>query len=148
MRFKEEGDMEQKECIFCKIVEGQIPCFKIYEDERVLAFADINPITRGHTLIIPKEHIENIWEMSEECLAAISKVSKKLAQAVKKALNPVGIAFLQLNGKGAGQVIMHYHMHLIPRGPDEPELPVSKWELRPGNKDEIKKIADQIASCM
>ncbi len=138
--------MEQKECIFCKIIEGQIPCFKIYEDEKVLAFADINPITKGHTLIIPKIHAENIWEIPEEYLIAICGAAKKLAQAVKKALNPVGVAFLQLNGKGAGQVVMHYHMHLIPRGSDEPELPVSKWELKPGDKDEIKRIAEQIAS--
>ena len=138
--------MEQKDCIFCKIVEGQIPCFKIYEDEKVLAFADINPITRGHTLIIPKVHAENIWEIPEEYLTAISHAAKKIAQAVKKVLDPVGIAFLQLNGRGAGQVVMHYHMHLIPRGSDEPELPVSQWELKQGNMEEIKRIADKIAS--
>ena len=134
-----------QECIFCKIVKGEIPCFKVYEDDKVLAFEDINPISTGHTLIIPKRHTENLWEITEEELMAIHRVSKKIASAIKKALDPIGLACLQLNGKGAGQVIMHYHLHLIPRGSNEPELPVSKWELKPGNQDEIKKIAEKLA---
>lgn len=138
----------QEECIFCKIIKGDIPCFKVYEDERVLAFEDINPISKGHTLIIPKRHAENLWEIPEEDLMAIHKASRKIANAIKKVLNPVGLACLQLNGKGAGQVIMHYHLHLIPRGSNEPELPISKWELKPGNQDEIKKIAEEIAKAI
>jgi len=138
----------QEECIFCKIVKGEIPCFKVYEDDKVLAFEDINPISKGHTLIIPKRHAENLWEISEDDLMAIHKASKKIADAVKKVLNPVGLACLQLNGRGAGQAIMHYHLHLIPRGSDEPELPVSKWELRPGNQDEIKKIAEKLSKAI
>ncbi|NJL60137.1 MAG: HIT domain-containing protein, partial [Desulfobacteraceae bacterium] len=74
------------DCIFCKIVKGEIPCFKVYENERVLAFADINPISDGHTLIIPKQHAENIFEMSEESLTAIHLASQKIASAMKSAL--------------------------------------------------------------
>lgn len=134
-----------QECIFCKIIKGEIPCFKVYEDDKVLAFEDINPISKGHTLVIPKKHAENIWEIPEEHLMAIHKAAKKIANGIKKSLNPIGVACLQLNGRGAGQVVMHYHLHLIPRGADEPELPVSKWELKSGNQNEIKAIAEQIA---
>jgi len=133
-----------QECIFCKIIKGEIPCFKVYEDDKVLAFEDINPISDGHTLIIPKRHAEDIWEIPEEDLVAIHRIAKKIAGAIKKALDPVGIACLQLNGRGVGQVVMHYHLHLIPRRSDEPELPVSKWELKAGDQDKIKRIAEQI----
>jgi len=88
-------------CIFCKIVRGEIPCFKVYEDEKVLAFEDINPISEGHTLIIPKNHAENLWEIPQEDLAAIYLASQKVARAIKRALEPTGLAALQLNGKGA-----------------------------------------------
>jgi len=137
-----------EECIFCKIIKGEIPCFKVYEDDRVLAFEDINPISRGHTLVIPKNHAENIWEISEEDLLAIHRAAKKIATAIRETLNPVGVACLQLNGRGVSQVVMHYHLHLMPRGSEEPELPVSRWELKPGDQDEIKRIAEQIAGAI
>ncbi len=103
-----------EDCIFCKIVKGDIPCHRIYEDQKVLAFADINPAAEGHTLVIPKRHAADLWEIRDEDLAAIHAASKKIAQAIKKALNPLGVACLQLNGKGANQVVMHYHLHLVP----------------------------------
>lgn len=135
-------------CIFCKVVKGEIPCFKVYEDEKVLAFEDINPISEGHTLIIPKRHAENLWEIPEEYLTAIHLASKKVAQALKEALRPTGVAVLQLNGKGANQVVMHYHLHLIPRISGGPDLPVTAWELKPGNMDAIKKTAERIAAAV
>ncbi len=137
-----------QECIFCKIIRGEIPCFKVYEDDKVLAFEDINPISKGHTLVIPKRHAENIWEIPEQDLMAIHRAAKRIAGAIKKVLNPVGIACLQLNGSGVGQVVMHYHLHLIPRSSDEPELPVSSWEPRPGDHDEIRKTAEQITEAI
>lgn len=137
-----------QECIFCKIIKGEIPCFKVYEDDMVIAFEDINPISQGHTLILPKRHVENIWEITEDELIAIVKAAKKIANAIKDVLNPVGLALLQLNGKEVGQEIMHYHLHIIPRSQNEPELPVSKWELKPGNTTEIKKIAQKILETM
>lgn len=135
-------------CIFCKIVKGEIPCFKVYEDEKVLAFEDINPISEGHTLIVPKSHAENLWEISEESLTAIHLASKKVARAIKEALRPTGVAVLQLNGKGANQVVMHYHLHLIPRLSGSPELPVTAWELKPGNMEAIKKTSERIAAAL
>lgn len=137
-----------EECIFCKIVRGEIPCFKIWEDERVLAFADINPITAGHTLVIPKKHAENLWEISREDLSAVQLAGKRIAGALRKALAPVGIACLQLNGRGVNQVVMHYHLHLIPRSAQEPQLPVSSWEIKPGDTEAIGRLSERIAAAV
>jgi histidine triad (HIT) family protein len=136
------------ECLFCKIVRGEIPCFKVYEDERVLAFEDINPLSEGHTLLIPKNHAENLWEIPEEDLIAIHRASTKVAHALRTALKPTGVAALQLNGKGANQVVMHYHLHLIPRMSGTPELPVTHWELKPGPMEVIRKTAEKIAAAL
>jgi histidine triad (HIT) family protein len=133
------------ECIFCRIVKGELPCFKIYEDERVLAFEDINPIAEGHTLIIPKRHAENLWEISGEDLSAIHLASRKVAHALREVLKPTGIAVLQLNGQGAKQVVLHYHLHLVPRIAGSPPLPITNWDLRPGDREALRKMAERIA---
>ena len=135
-------------CIFCKIVRGEIPCFKILEDDRVLSFADVNPINAGHTLIIPKRHAENIWEIDGEDLAAIHLASLKIARAMKTSLDPDGIAFLQLNGRAVNQVVMHYHLHLIPRKSSDPKLTMTEWELVPGDMTAIGKTAEKIAAAI
>ncbi len=133
-------------CVFCKIVKGEIPCFKIFEDERVLAFADINPISRGHCLVIPKIHAENLLVIPEEDLFAVHRAAKDISSALKNALGAAGIACVQLNGRAVNQVVMHYHLHLIPRGEGAPPLPVCEWEPVEGDMNEIKKTAEQIAS--
>jgi histidine triad (HIT) family protein len=135
-------------CIFCKIVRGEIPCFKILEDDRVLSFADVNPINTGHTLIIPKRHAENIWDIDGEDLAAIHRASLKIAKAMKTSLNPDGIAFLQLNGRAVNQIVMHYHLHLIPRKSSDPKLTMTEWELVPGDMTAIGKTAEKIAAAI
>jgi histidine triad (HIT) family protein len=135
-------------CIFCKIVRGEIPSFKVYEDERVYAFADINPISDGHTLIIPKAHAENLWEISDKNITAIHRASKKIAAAMQAVLGPVGIAVLQLNGKVVNQVVLHYHLHLIPKAKNGPTLKMTEWELIPGDMDKIKSIGDDIAAAI
>ena len=137
-----------EDCIFCKIVKGQIPCVKVYENDRVLVFSDINPILDGHTLVIPKAHAENIWEVSPEDLSAIHVASKKVAHAMKEVLNPVGIACLQFNGRGVNQVVMHYHLHLVPRTAEAPELTMTTWTLVPGNMAKIKEIGGKIAKAI
>jgi len=135
-------------CIFCSIVRGEAPSFKVYEDDRVLAFADINPISPGHTLVIPKKHARDLWEIAEEDLTAVQLASKKIIQAIATALNPSGVACLQLNGPGANQVVLHYHLHLIPRIGGGPELPVANWELKPGDMPAIQATAHQIAAAV
>ncbi len=143
-----KGDKEMEECIFCKIIKGEIPCFKVYEDDMTLAFEDINPISRGHTLVIPKRHAKDLWEIPEKDLAAVLYASKKVIGAIREALKPAGVACLQLNGRGVNQVVMHYHLHLIPRASGEPELPVSSWELKTGDMEAIKKTAEEIAAAI
>lgn len=136
------------DCIFCQIVAGKIPSFKIYEDETVYAFADINPLQDGHTLVIPKTHYENIWEMPAIQLEAIAAVSKKVAAALQSTLNPDGLCVMQLNGRGVNQIVMHYHMHLIPKKAGSPPLELSTWELVPGDMDQIKAISEKVVSCL
>ncbi|MCF8144736.1 MAG: HIT family protein [Deltaproteobacteria bacterium] len=136
------------ECIFCKIVKGEIPSFKVYEDEKVLAFEDINPISPGHTLIIPRRHARDLWEISDDDLTAIHLASKKVIQGIGKVLNPSGVACVQLNGPGANQVVLHYHLHLVPRVPGGPELPVAAWDLKPGDMEAIKGTAAKIAAAI
>jgi histidine triad (HIT) family protein len=137
-----------EDCIFCKIVKGDIPCFKVYEDDRVLAFEDINPVGKGHTLLIPKAHAANLWEIPNEDLVAIHLASKKVVQGIQAALQPTGVAALQLNGKGVNQVVMHYHLHLVPQMADSPSLPFTEWELKPGDMEVIQKTAEKIRAAI
>lgn len=136
------------DCIFCKIIQGEIPSVKVYEDDRVFAFMDINPISTGHTLVIPKTHAENIWEIPEADLAAIHVASKKIAHALRNALDPLGVAALQLNGRGVNQLVMHYHLHLIPRTAESPEIALTKWDLIPGDTAAIQKTGEKIAAAL
>lgn len=101
-------------CIFCKIIDGDIPSHKIYEDEFVYAFLDINPSTLGHTLVIPKKHVIDIYDMDEETASKTFKAVPKIANALKAAFNPIGLNIINNNQK-PHQVVFHYHIHLIPR---------------------------------
>ncbi|OGZ67299.1 MAG: hypothetical protein A3D34_00850 [Candidatus Staskawiczbacteria bacterium RIFCSPHIGHO2_02_FULL_33_16] len=103
------------DCIFCKIIKGEIPCFKIFEDKTVFVFLDVSPITLGHCLIIPKTHFENIFDINDSDLQKIIVVAKKLSEKIKNNLRADGIRISQSNGKAAGQDIMHFHLHIIPR---------------------------------
>jgi histidine triad (HIT) family protein len=103
------------DCIFCKIINGSIPSAKIYEDEHVYAFMDIMPLTKGHALVIPKNHKENVYDLSEEEASNLFKVVPKIASALKEAYGPVGMNLLNNNGAAAGQSVFHFHLHFIPR---------------------------------
>ncbi|MFE8696284.1 HIT family protein [Cytobacillus sp. FJAT-53684] len=103
------------DCIFCKIVNGEIPSAKVFENEHVVAFLDISQVTKGHTLIIPKVHNENIFDLSPEAARNLFEVVPQLANAIKAQFNPVGMNIVQNTGELAGQTVFHYHMHLIPR---------------------------------
>ncbi|CAD7771408.1 MAG: Protein hit [Candidatus Methanoperedenaceae archaeon GB37] len=131
------------DCIFCKIIQGEIPATKVYEDEKVLAFMDINPLNDGHTLIVPKRHAETIFEIDPQDLIATIKVAQRLAIAIKKALNSDGMIVVQLNNKAAGQMVPHLHIHLIPRWEND-GLQIGKWEMKPGDMEKIKDIAEKI----
>ena len=134
------------DCIFCKIVAGEIPCFKLYEDAATLAFMDINPVNDGHALIIPKAHYADVFAVSGDALAATAAMAKKVAAAVQAALEPAGMNLLQCNGEAANQSVMHFHMHVIPRRIGD-DLGMN-WELEPGDIDAIGQIAERIRQNM
>ncbi|MDQ0232305.1 HIT family protein [Metabacillus malikii] len=103
------------DCIFCKIINGEIPSAKVYEDEHVVAFLDISQVTKGHTLVIPKVHKENVYDLTPEIAGKVFEVVPKIANSIKKQFQPEGLNLLNNNGKIAGQTVFHYHLHLIPR---------------------------------
>lgn len=103
------------DCIFCKIVAGDIPSAKVYEDEQVLAFLDITQVTKGHTLIIPKAHVDNLFEMETDTASQLFAVVPKLAKHLKETLNATGLNLVNNNGETAGQTVFHSHLHLLPR---------------------------------
>ena len=130
------------DCIFCKIIAGEIPCFKLYEDDATLSFMDINPASDGHALVIPKEHGRDVYAISDEAIAATMQTAKKIAGAVAKTLQPGGLNLLQCNGPAAAQSVMHFHMHVLPRQ-DGDDLKLN-WGPKPGNMDAIAALAERI----
>ncbi|RJQ34847.1 HIT family protein [Candidatus Parcubacteria bacterium] len=103
------------DCIFCKIIAGQIPSHKVYEDDQVLAFLDINPVNHGHTLVIPKSHVGDIEEATGEQLSSLALAIKKVGRSIKEGLGVEGYNVTENNGSVAGQIIPHLHFHVIPR---------------------------------
>ena len=103
------------DCIFCKIVKGEIPSAKVFENEHVLAFLDLSQVTKGHTLIIPKVHKENLFELTPEIAKNIFEVAPTIANALKETYQPIGLNAVNNNGEKAGQSVFHFHLHLIPR---------------------------------
>ena len=101
-------------CIFCKIVQKKAPASIVYEDKQTMAFMSIQPITLGHTLVIPKNHYENIYEICEEEIGYLYKIVKKITHSIKESFGTDGIRIIQNNGRIAGQVIFHMHVHIIP----------------------------------
>lgn len=104
-----------KDCLFCKIIAGEIPSTKVYEDDRCYAFLDINPVNIGHTLLVPKTHSENLYTVADEDIAHMATVLKKLSIAIKKAVTADGINIEMNNESVAGQLIFHTHLHIVPR---------------------------------
>ncbi len=130
------------DCLFCKIINGDIPATRVYEDDRSLAFMDINPATRGHLLVIPKTHAANLYEIEDGDLAHCSAVAKKMAQRVRDRLDADGVNLLNSTGADAWQTVFHFHIHVIPRySGDTLELP---WVPVPGDLQEISDAAQQL----
>jgi histidine triad (HIT) family protein len=137
--------MSHRACIFCAIVRGDAPSDRVYEDDRILAFMDIQPVGDGHTLVIPKRHYENLLEADEASLLAVMSVSRRLAHALKRALAPDGIGVHQLNGAAAGQTVFHYHMHLIPRNHGDP---IAFHGRKAGDPARLAENARRIATAL
>ena len=103
------------ECVFCRIVNGQIPSAKVHEDELTLAFMDIGEVNPGHVLVAVKPHVENIFGLDDTLAAAVFQTAARVARAVKNAYGPQGLTLYQANGPAAGQTVFHFHLHLVPR---------------------------------
>ena len=129
-------------CIFCKIIAGQIPAIKIYEDEFVLSFLDIGPISDGHTLVIPKQHFERLHDCPSELLGQIGSRLGKIAKAVALAMNAEGYNVLCNTGRAAGQLVEHLHFHIIPRNAGDGVF--DRWPSYEYEQGKIEELADKI----
>ena len=134
--------MRDPDCIFCKILAGELPGQIVDEDESTVAFMDIHPATRGHALVIPREHSRDLLEISESDLGATVVAAQRLARRMHERLGADGVNLLNARGEAAWQTVFHFHMHVIPRYHGDPlRLP---WDPAPGDEDEIAAAADAL----
>lgn len=131
------------ECIFCKIIEGEIPSFTIYEDETFKVILDRFPTSKGHLLIIPKVHHVNIWDMPEEVSSKIYTLAKKMANVLNEAFRVDGINIVQNNGAAAGQAVFHFHLHLIPRYKGD-DIILNQSTQQDMTLEELEKVAHEL----
>lgn len=131
------------ECVFCDIVRGHADCYRVHEDADLLVFMDIFPVSRGHTLIIPKQHATDLFELPEAAAQAVARTARKLAHTIRSVLAPDGLMVIQLNGAAAGQTVFHYHMHLIPRAHGDP---MTMHTRVPGDSGELADTAEKLAT--
>lgn len=132
-------------CVFCKIVAGELPAFKVFEDEHTLAFLDINPVHPGHTLVIPKDHAGNIFEISAERWGQVQETVRNVATAVEEGTKADGVNILMNNREHAGQVVHHAHVHLIPRFKGDG---LTLWPHHSLKQDEGEPVAEKIRSAL
>ena len=132
-----------EDCIFCKIIEGEIPSMRVYEDEDCVAMMDINPASPGHTLILPKKHLADLSEMDEELAGRLMMVAKKIGLRQKQALGADGFNVVQNNGRAAGQTVFHYHIHVIPRYAGGPQMVV--WEPTSPTREQLSELCERLS---
>jgi histidine triad (HIT) family protein len=132
------------ECVFCKIIKGEIPSFKIFENDRIFSFLDINPLTKGHALVISKKHYENIFDIPEDELKEIISIAKKLAGKIKEKLNADGVNLMNASGEVAEQSVPHFHLHIIPRYKND-GLEMNKWWQSKVSKIDIEQCLKELA---
>lgn len=131
------------QCIFCKIVRGEIPSKKVYEDKDVLAFLDINPANPGHTLVVPKKHAEDITKSDDEDMTKALRIVKKITADLKEKMNAIGVNVIQNNGKAAGQIVAHTHFHVIPRYPND--VVVISYQRVQLSDEQLEEIRSKLA---
>ena len=134
--------MKKDDCIFCKIANGEIPSKTLYEDEDFRVILDLGPATRGHALILPKEHADNLYELPEETAARVFVLAKKMAAKMTEKLHCDGLNIVQNNGEVAGQTVHHFHMHVIPRHAGD-DVQVT-WKQGETESESLKALADAI----
>ncbi len=138
----ERKNMKKDDCIFCKLANGEIPARSIYEDEDFKVILDAAPATRGHALILPKEHADNLYQLPDEMAGRAFGLAKKMAVSMTEALGCQGFNIVQNNGEAAGQTVFHFHIHLIPRYPDDGQG--SFWEPRHYSDETLDEIRSQL----
>jgi histidine triad (HIT) family protein len=133
----------QNDCIFCRIIAGEIPSATVYEDEDFKAILDISPAAKGHTIILSKKHFANLYEMDDETASKALKVARKVAAAINEEFNCDGLNLLQNNGEAAGQTVFHFHVHLIPRyNKDTVDM---MWDHKKYEEGEAERVAAALA---
>lgn len=133
-------------CIFCKIAKGEIDSAKIWEDEKLLVFLDVSPLAKGHCLVIPKEHFENVFDIAPEVLKEIIILAKNLAGKIQKTLGAKGVNLVNASGKVAEQGMFHFHLHIVPRYENDGLNMNDWWQMKAKKADiqELKKLAEEI----
>lgn len=134
--------MREDNCIFCKIANGAIPSSTVYEDGEFRVILDLGPASKGHALILPKEHYKDVCDLDEKTAAKILPLAAKIGTAMKKSLGCAGFNLVQNNGAAAGQTVFHFHVHVIPRYEDGPKI--VSWTPGEETSDELSKIAEKI----
>lgn len=130
------------DCVFCRIVAGQIPSTRVYEDEHIVAFMDIGQVNPGHVLVTIKAHAESLYELDDAQAAAVQRGAVRVARAIRDAFEPQGLSVYQANGKAAGQTVFHYHVHLVPRHQDD-GMALS-WPVKNPPRGELEEHAAKI----
>ncbi len=135
--------MKKDDCIFCKIAAGEIPSKTLYEDEKFRVILDLGPATKGHSLILPKDHAANLYELQEETAADAMKLAKKMALLIREKLHCDGLNLIQNNGETAGQTVQHFHLHLIPRYKGDGQR--INWVPSEPTQEELEAVRKEIA---
>ncbi|PWR19829.1 HIT family protein [Zavarzinia compransoris] len=130
-------------CIFCKIVDGILPCHKIHEDEHTIAFMDIFPLSPGHALVIPKDHHPDLYSMPDDLLGPVMRTTRRVALAMAKGQGPDGMNLFQANGVAAGQTVFHFHMHILPRRTGDGVISAEHGK-RPGDHAMLAREAEML----
>lgn len=138
--------MTDDNCIFCKIANGVIPSITLYEDERFRVILDLGPASRGHALILPKQHFADVCALDEETAAKVLPLGAKIGAAMKKSLGCAGFNLVQNNGEAAGQTVFHFHMHVIPRYENGPSI--VSWVPGEASTEELAQLAKTIKGCL
>lgn len=138
--------MKKDDCIFCKIANGEIPSTTLYEDDKFRVILDLAPASKGHALILSKEHFANLYELDDAYAAEVMLLAKKMATAMTEALGADGFNLVQNNGETAGQTVFHFHLHLIPRYSDAPQI--LEWEQNETTKEQLAEIAKAVAEAL
>lgn len=132
--------------IFSRIVSGDIPAIRVYEDDATLAFMDINPAARGHALVIPKDEHADLFSIPPETLAAVARTVQRVALAMREVLRPDGVNIIQNNGAAAGQTVFHYHVHIIPRWEGDNALRL--WKPQAADQADLRTLAEQLGQAL